>query len=61
LENEEFNAKVRYSHKEEKITIKKDGDNLIIKFKNPVRAITLGQSLVFYKEDYLVGGGIIDK
>jgi len=61
LENEEFNAKVRYSHKEEKITIKKDGDNLIIKFKNPVRAITLGQSLVFYKEDYLIGGGIIDK
>ncbi len=61
LEKEEFDAKVRYSHREEKITVEKQGENLKIKFKNPVRAITLGQSLVFYKDDYLVGGGIIDK
>ena len=61
IEKEEFNAKVRYSHKEEKISIKKEGENLKIKFKNPVRAITLGQSLVFYKDKYLIGGGIIDK
>ena len=61
IEKEEFNAKVRYSHKEEKITINKEGDSLNIKFKNPVRAITLGQSLVFYKDEYLIGGGIIDK
>ncbi len=61
LEKEEFNAKVRYSHREEKITVEKQGKNLKIKFKNPVRAITLGQSLVFYKDDYLIGGGLIDK
>ncbi|MFO7888559.1 MAG: tRNA 2-thiouridine(34) synthase MnmA [Eubacteriales bacterium] len=60
IEKEEFNAKVRYSHKEEKISINKEGENLKIKFKNPVRAITLGQSLVFYKDKYLIGGGIID-
>jgi len=61
IEEESFTAKVRYSHREEKINIKRKGKNLKIIFDKPVRAITLGQSLVFYNGDYLIGGGIIDK
>ncbi len=33
---------------------------LLVKFSFPQRAITPGQSVVFYKGDELIGGGIID-
>ena len=32
-----------------------------IKFKSPQFAVTPGQSAVFYKNDLLLGGGIISK
>ncbi len=56
--NEIF-AKIRYSHKGEKCKIKEIGDELHIYFDNPVRAITPGQSVVFYDEGCVLGGGII--
>ncbi|WP_242631620.1 tRNA 2-thiouridine(34) synthase MnmA [Sedimentibacter sp. zth1] len=53
-------AKIRYAAKEENVVITKENDGLLVKFENPVRAITKGQSVVFYDGDILVGGGIIE-
>ncbi|WP_455718062.1 tRNA 2-thiouridine(34) synthase MnmA [Anaerosporobacter sp.] len=56
----EVEAKIRYSHKGAKCTIKKVGeDELECIFEEPQRAITPGQAVVFYKDDYIVGGGTI--
>ncbi|MBI6871588.1 tRNA 2-thiouridine(34) synthase MnmA [Clostridium aciditolerans] len=58
----EVMAKIRYSAKPEKawITPLEDG-RVKVKFENKQRAITKGQSVVFYDKEYLVGGGIIDE
>ncbi len=49
-------AKVRYGQKEVEAILSK---NKVLKFKKPQRAITPGQSAVFYKGKELLGGGII--
>jgi tRNA-specific 2-thiouridylase len=53
-------AKIRYAHKGELAIIKMLDDDLVeVVFDNPVRAVTKGQAVVFYEEDYIVGGGTI--
>lgn len=53
-------AKIRYGAKESKAIITPIGDGKIkVKFNTPQRAITKGQSVVFYNDDYVLGGGII--
>jgi tRNA-uridine 2-sulfurtransferase len=53
-------AKIRYSHKGSKCTIRKvDADTLECIFEEPQRAITPGQAIVFYDGDYVLGGGTI--
>lgn len=53
-------AKIRYAHKGSPCTIEKiDGDTVKCTFHEDVRAITPGQSVVFYQNDYVFGGGII--
>lgn len=49
-------VKVRYRSKSEKAILYKNG---ILEFKKPVRAITSGQSIVFYRGEEMLGGGII--
>lgn len=62
----EVTAKIRYSHSGEKAVIRRldqeegSGGQVECVFRNPVRAITPGQSVVFYRDDYIAGGGIID-
>ena len=60
----EFNrvkAKIRYRHQPASATITKNLNSKIynLKFKKPQRAITPGQSVVFYQGQELLGGGII--
>jgi tRNA-specific 2-thiouridylase len=52
-------AKIRYHQKNQKCRIEKQQNNFKIQFVEPQRAVTLGQSLVFYKDSVCLGGGII--
>ena len=59
-EPREVTAKIRYNHAGEKCVIEKAGEDQIrVTFKKPVRAITPGQAVVFYEDDYVLGGGTI--
>lgn len=54
------NARVRYRHKEQPATAWQDENgNLHVKFQEPQRAITKGQSVVLYDGDTVIGGGEI--
>ncbi|KPJ57383.1 hypothetical protein AMJ49_01990 [Parcubacteria bacterium DG_74_2] len=55
-------AKIRYRHQPALATIIKNPKPKIyhLNFHRPQRAITSGQSVVFYKSDELLGGGIIN-
>jgi tRNA-specific 2-thiouridylase len=56
------NAKIRYGHKGSQCTIKRTAeDEILCIFDQPQRAVTPGQAAVFYKDDYVVGGGTIIK
>ncbi len=53
-------AKVRYRQQDQGVTITPTENNTLqVKFDEPVRAATPGQSLVLYHEDECLGGGII--
>ncbi|MFA5070119.1 MAG: tRNA 2-thiouridine(34) synthase MnmA [Patescibacteria group bacterium] len=52
-------VKPRYRHPGVQAIIKKTGNGCCVSFKKPERALTPGQSAVFYKGDELLGGGII--
>ena len=55
-------AKIRYSAKEAGAILTPLANGQVnVKFEQPQRAITPGQSVVFYDEDIVVGGGIIRK
>ena len=63
-ENIPLKAKIRYMAKEmacEITDIEKDSNKITISFKEKQRAISPGQSVVLYKKDLVVGGGIITK
>jgi tRNA-uridine 2-sulfurtransferase len=52
-------AKVRYRMKEKPCLITKDDTGYLITFDDPQRAITPGQSVVFYQDEKCLGGGVI--
>ena len=55
----EVMVKTRYSAKEAKAKIKQVGKNIKVVFDEPQRAVTPGQSAVFYIDDIVLGGGKI--
>jgi len=59
-ENDKILVQIRYNSNP--VPVKKlvwNGDNLKVILENPVRAVTPGQSAVFYQKDMLLGGGVI--
>jgi len=52
-------AIIRYGHKAESCTLEFKRGFIEAKFAKPQRAITPGQSAVFYQKDRLLGGGVI--
>lgn len=60
LEKEiECYAKIRYRANPAKARVIPDGNKVKVIFNEPQRAITRGQSVVFYIDDVLIGGGKI--
>lgn len=55
-------VKIRYNDKGSEALIEQTGEDLVkVTFDTPQKAITPGQSAVFYSGNDLIGGGIIDK
>ncbi|MBI4611765.1 MAG: tRNA 2-thiouridine(34) synthase MnmA [Candidatus Rokubacteria bacterium] len=55
-------VKIRHSHTPAPATLSPaGGDRVRVRFDAPQRAVTPGQSAVFYQGDLVIGGGIIDR
>ncbi|WP_321468703.1 tRNA 2-thiouridine(34) synthase MnmA [Halarcobacter sp.] len=53
-------AQIRYRQQKQACTVvEANEDKVIVEFDKPQRAVTLGQSLVLYSQNYCLGGGFI--
>ncbi|WP_228550740.1 tRNA 2-thiouridine(34) synthase MnmA [Endozoicomonas sp. OPT23] len=53
-------TKVRYRQQDQICTLCKDENGYLVTFDDPQRAVTPGQSVVFYQNDICLGGGVIE-
>ncbi|WP_251621016.1 tRNA 2-thiouridine(34) synthase MnmA [Odoribacter lunatus] len=56
----EVSAKIRYRSQGGTANLYTEGDRLRVVFQEPIDSITPGQSAVFYENDDIIGGGIIE-
>ncbi len=56
----EVEAKIRYKASQSAATLLAGDEWAEVRFREPQRAVTPGQAVVFYQGDELVGGGIIE-
>jgi tRNA-specific 2-thiouridylase len=54
-------AKTRYRQPDQACTVSRDGDGYVVEFADLQRAVTPGQSVVFYQGDVCLGGGVIEE
>src|SRR5210317_2187450 len=54
-------AKVRYRQTDQTCTVERNETGYSVRFQQPQRAVTPGQSVVFYQGDQCLGGGIIER
>jgi tRNA-specific 2-thiouridylase len=54
-------AKIRYRKKEAPCEVIREGDRLRVLFVEEQEAITPGQAVVFYENDRVLGGGVIEE
>lgn len=54
-------AKVRYRQPDQACTLERTTDGYLIRFDEPQRAVTPGQSVVLYQDDVCLGGGVIEQ
>jgi tRNA-specific 2-thiouridylase len=57
----QVHAKIRYRKKEAPCGVIREGDRLRVIFTEEQEAITPGQSVVFYNNDRVLGGGVIEE
>jgi tRNA-specific 2-thiouridylase len=58
---DECTAKIRYRQPDQQCSIESTAeDRHIVHFEQPQRAITPGQSIVFYQDEVCLGGGVIE-
>ena len=53
-------AKTRYRQPDQDCVIYNEGTGIRVVFEEPQRAVTAGQSVVFYSDDNCLGGGVIE-
>lgn len=54
-------VQIRSRHRESPASIRRTSAGAVVRFTEPQKAITPGQSAVFYNEDELLGGGFIEQ
>ena len=54
-------ARIRYRGEKLPAILSLVGSNLAVEFREPVRGLSLGQSIVFYDKEICLGGGVMDK
>ncbi|MFA6493112.1 MAG: tRNA 2-thiouridine(34) synthase MnmA [Patescibacteria group bacterium] len=61
LEKLIIGARIRYGHPIDRCKVTLIGKKAKVVFEKPQRAITPGQSVVFYNKEQVLGGGVIEK